>query len=561
MINSSSTGDPAEHYGVNTLRPLTRTSSRESIQWARQRIEHCTNNHDCGRILNTSPDTTQQLIHPIRLVDVRMIDRSQVRLVSIEAASQYATLSYCWGTNPDPPWVTTTSNMVSRHVGFSTHILPQTLRDAITLTRELGYDYLWIDALCILQGDDSIDWEQQTSQMGLIYGNSCITIAPSAPMSAESGIFNVESVDQSHEIPAVIDITTRTADGQESTLHVFEWTGHTTREEEESPKELREDALSQRGWVYQERLFSPRTLHYTSNQLFWECRKHYLAEDGLYTQPFTEGSAEGYPVAGRLRQLAKRGPGQLTFNTTWKWYTSIVPDYTRRHLSRPADKLPALSAVAKLIHDYTGAKYHAGLWLDAIQFGLCWSVTGPATRPAECRSPSYSWAAVDGVIQWSFPIFDNPPPADFVVVAQHISSQSRDPFGAVDSGRLQLYGQLKPAVIRAVVGDESDPLNYSNGELWETNDAVDRMWRLGGMYPPKVILDEPEIGSYIEVQCFLLCSTQPELPGDRYWESYMLLLRPADKTKNFRRVGIAVLSEDNRAHWIGSSSRQQINLV
>jgi hypothetical protein len=493
-----------------------------------------------------------------------MIDPFRVRLVSSEASRQYVTLSYCWGTNPDPPWRTMASNVVSRHEGFSTHGLPQTLKDAITLTRELGYDYLWIDALCILQGDREDcrkDWEEQTSQMGLIYGNSCITIAPSAPMSTGSGIFNVKSVDQSQEIPAVIDITTRTADGKESTLHVFEWIGHMTEEEEGSPQELREDALSQRGWVYQERLFSPRTLHYTSRQLFWECRKHYLAEDGLYTQPFTEGSAEGYPVAGRLRRLAKRGPGQLTFNTTWEWYTYIVPDYTRRHLSRPADKLPALSAVAKLVHEYTGAKYHAGLWLDAIQFGLCWSVTEPATRPAECRSPSYSWAAVDGVVQWSFPIFDNPPPADFVVAAQHISSQSHDPFGAVDSGRLELYGQLKPAVTRAIAGDEGDPLNYNNGELWEKNEAGDRMWRVGGVEPPKVILDEPEVGSYIEVQCFLLCSAQPALPSSRYWDSWMLLLQPTEEPNNFRRVGIAVFFEDNRADWISGSSRQQISLV
>jgi hypothetical protein len=456
------------------------------------------------------------------------------------------------------------SNVVSRHEGFGTRTLPQTLKDAIKLTRKLGYDYLWIDALCILQGDREDcrkDWEEQTSQMGLIYGNSCITIAPSAPMSTGSGIFNVESVDQSHEIPATIDITTRTDDGQESTLHVFEWVGHTAGEKEESPRELREDALSQRGWVYQERLFSPRTLHYTSRQLFWECREHYLAEDGLYTQPFTEGSAEGYPVASRLRRLAQPGPSQLTFNTTSNWYYSIVPDYTRRRLSQPTDKLPALSAVAKLVHDYTGAKYHAGLWLDAIQFGLCWSVTGPATRPFSYRSPSYSWAAVDVVAQWSFPIFDNPPPADFVVVAQHISSQSHDPFGAVDSGRLELYGQLKPAVIRAVVGDEGDPLNYSNGELWERNAAGDRMWRVGGVAPPKVILDEPEVGSYIEVQCFLLCSAQPALPSSRYWDSWMLLLQPTEEPNNFRRVGIAVFFEDNRAYWISGSSRQQISLV
>ncbi|OCL07999.1 hypothetical protein AOQ84DRAFT_294015, partial [Glonium stellatum] len=41
--------------------------------------------------------------------------------------------------------------------------------------------------------------------------------------------------------------------------------------------------IGRRGWIYQERLLSPRILHYTSEQLFWECRREYLAEDELVT--------------------------------------------------------------------------------------------------------------------------------------------------------------------------------------------------------------------------------------------------------------------------------------
>lgn len=498
--------------------------------------------------------------YPTRLVKVDTDTRCdhEIRLVSGSASCEYTTLSYCWGACAVPRWRTTTSNLDSRYAGFSTTTLPQTLKDAINLTRTLGYGYLWVDALCILQ-DCPRDWEEQSSQMGLIYNRSSVTIAASASVDVGGGIFNSESVNQAQDILSVIEIPTRMLDGQESTLYIFGPSSPSTQDEE-SPRELREDALSPRGWVYQERLFSPRTLHYTSKQLFWECREHYLAEDGLYTQPFTVGRSGGWTVSRRLQDVVR--PSYSTFCTTWKWYTMVLPDYTRRLLSQPKDKLPAISAVAKLIHETTGVQYHAGLWLDAIQLGLCWSVTEPATRPLEYRSPSYSWPAVDGAVQWTSHLIESfPPPADFVITAHHISSRSSDPFGTVEGGYLEVFGQLKQAVAIAHATDTRDPLNYANAHLWERSEAGDSMWRIDGVYPPRVILDQPVVDILVEVQCFLLCSTQPEIPSNRYWESWMLLLQPTGTENSYSRVGIAALREWYRGGWFNDTSRETIRLI
>lgn len=38
--------------------------------------------------------------------------------------------------------------------------------------------------------------------------------------------------------------------------------------------------LNSRGWVLQERLLSRRTIHFASDQVYWECREHIVAEDG-----------------------------------------------------------------------------------------------------------------------------------------------------------------------------------------------------------------------------------------------------------------------------------------
>ncbi len=64
--------------------------------------------------------------------------------------------------------------------------LPQTLQDAMTVTRDLGYEHIWIDQLCILQ-HDAADWEREAAQMGDVYGQAGLTIVPLAADSASSG--------------------------------------------------------------------------------------------------------------------------------------------------------------------------------------------------------------------------------------------------------------------------------------------------------------------------------------------------------------------------------------
>jgi len=63
--------------------------------------------------------------------------------------------------------------------------LPRTFQDAVTVTRILGFRYLWIDALCIIQ-DDADAWRLQSANMGSIFKLASMTIAVhSARNSAE----------------------------------------------------------------------------------------------------------------------------------------------------------------------------------------------------------------------------------------------------------------------------------------------------------------------------------------------------------------------------------------
>jgi len=68
------------------------------------------------------------------------------------STGDYCALSYRWGP-PEHAFQTTRQNVDDMMSGIEWEQLPRLIQDAVTLTRWLGIPYLWVDALCIVQGD------------------------------------------------------------------------------------------------------------------------------------------------------------------------------------------------------------------------------------------------------------------------------------------------------------------------------------------------------------------------------------------------------------------------
>jgi hypothetical protein len=96
--------------------------------------------------------------------------------------SKYVVLSYCWGEDTGAFVTTTNSNLQERRAGISVQSLPTASREAVYLTRRLGIQYLWIDAFCIIQGDEA-DWTSNAARMDEIYGKATLTIAATSAAS------------------------------------------------------------------------------------------------------------------------------------------------------------------------------------------------------------------------------------------------------------------------------------------------------------------------------------------------------------------------------------------
>ena len=70
---------------------------------------------------------------------------------------------------------TTTINMNDMLHGIAILTLRQTIQDAITVARKLGLQYLWVDALCIIQ-DSASEKDEEIAKMDRIYENAQVTI-------------------------------------------------------------------------------------------------------------------------------------------------------------------------------------------------------------------------------------------------------------------------------------------------------------------------------------------------------------------------------------------------
>jgi len=93
--------------------------------------------------------------------------------ISQGETANYIALSHCCFIDETP--TTERATVPERLQGIRFDILPKMFQDAISITRILDIEYIWIDSLCIIQ-DDSEDWEVQSTKMNEIYENSFLEV-------------------------------------------------------------------------------------------------------------------------------------------------------------------------------------------------------------------------------------------------------------------------------------------------------------------------------------------------------------------------------------------------
>jgi hypothetical protein len=149
---------------------------------------------------------------------------------------------------------------------------------------------------------------------------------------------------------------------------------------------------------FQERVLAVRTVHFASDQLFWECAHSFEEERGI----IPNNDQETYKEYSLNTLSNDRDAWQL-----------MVTEYTSRNLTYQSDTLPALSGVISAMQKLTGDISYAGIWRSWFLLGLLWRVQIPnqdvyVFAPKEpqrldfWRAPSWSWASLEGVALSNF---------------------------------------------------------------------------------------------------------------------------------------------------------------
>jgi hypothetical protein len=269
---------------------------------------------------------------------------------------------------------------------------------------------------------------------------------------------------------------------------------------------------------------SPRILHYTKSQLFWECRQTLLAEDGLRPWSMWTGQAETIPGLARNLYGMTADPSNL-IRLLDVWYTNVVSQsYSRRKLTRPEDKLTAISGIARAFFRHFRCKYIAGLWEFDLAFGLSWRKRGAVTRPAVYRSPSFSWACLDAPVSGvEWPLRPSPNLQSAVMVEQsHVELDGEDPFGRISSSSITVTGNVRKAFVvsrkRISAGDYD--------LVWELRSLANKL--LGTAFMDEdVSNDIPEL-----VDCLILSE------NDKVGQA-LILQRTSENEEEYIRKGVA----------------------
>ncbi|KAK0707860.1 heterokaryon incompatibility protein-domain-containing protein, partial [Lasiosphaeris hirsuta] len=289
----------------------------------------------------------------------------------------YVALSYKWG-DVRKALRTLKENVETHQGGFSLEDIPLTCRDAIFVTNWLGYKYIWIDALCIIQNDNG-DMDHELKHMHYIYRHAVLTICAEGAADSHAGFLHDKNPLELH--PCHIQLTDVSENPKITRDAVLKGTcfGH--------------NHISQRGWVLQEEVLTSRALRFGTQM---KCQyENTCLLDSIETMRLWLYAPE------RARDISQPFYTRATLETNSQRFIvwrDLVEQYSKRQLTDTKDTLHAVSALSNMFAEVHGDTYLAGLWKENLVPELSWFVEtndrrDPTTPGMRLAAPTWSWAS------------------------------------------------------------------------------------------------------------------------------------------------------------------------
>lgn len=442
-----------ERYGL--ARPINvDPGSPQSFQLMRTWIQNCVLEHGCA-ISDYYPSSM-----PTFLLSVDRADKyGSIRLVELMPGEkhQYLALSYCWGRKAQKKVLTRATRAEFIRDGIRLEELDATLQDAVRVTRELGFLYIWIGALCIIQ--DDYDFKAvELGQMDDIYESASITVVAARASSVGEGFLTRRQPAGASTPDKVFKMAYKRPDQEQST--VDNWVVFVPRDETNWEASETKEPWESRAWTLQEDVLSRRQLRFGTKQTSWVChcsQKPYEDFDGWFWADLEyerrRRRFSTHPEIGSLGRILRQPDLVESVDEARKDWYSLVENYSQRTLSFQEDRLPAISAVSRRMARVLGDEdeYWCGIWKSNAPWELMWytSKAATATKTQEAslsksgrRKLSWTWASQEKGVH--FP----PQPSNDTIVDVHFGiiehmAEYRSPkhiHGAVTAAQLRVRG-------------------------------------------------------------------------------------------------------------------------
>ncbi len=335
--------------------------------------------------------STCSRLHPITCVSVWSEDLKHILLIDVESrrlvrypqeGCEYLALSYVWGP--------ITQDSVKIEASLTD--LPLTIEDAVALTLTLGKRYLWVDSVCIDQGNEA-EKHEQIAKMSIIYRGAYATIIAVSGESARDGIPRMRS--SSAMYPQLkCRVRGKRLVGLMPTLSQEVWMS----------------AWGTRAWCLQEALLSRRCIYISDHQMYFECNAMQCSEslnDARSWVHRTRRDAE-FLKSGHLEPSVGAGVlrspfvGNSQVNDRLRQYTVLANLYSYRSMTDPKDALNAFSGIMQYLTEIEYSKgFFRGLPVEDLNWALMWTAKAPSDRRPDF--PTWSWAG------WNAALSDTTP--------------------------------------------------------------------------------------------------------------------------------------------------------
>lgn len=337
-----------------------------------------------------------------------VIDVKSMRLTSLPeeegADARYVALSYTWGEDSRtsgghgvPPesevveeelFKTTTENVAELEAEDGirkalTKNMPEAIQNAIYLTDKLGYRYLWVDSLCIIQ-NDTRSWDLNAEVMDVVYGNAEFTICAADGHGARDGLKALFPPENSRYARHAQEFVAKYQLEDQQPLQLIL--------SRPSESYILKSRWNKRAWTFQERMLSRRCIIFVAGRMYFQCRTTTMSED-----IYSEAEAAGWSVElhGAPARMLKRVETDPVFV-----YKQCLGMYTQRKLTHEKDVLAAFSGISNIIHGSLGENCEPvfGLPNSHFDWALLWE---PEEKPearhgGKKRFPTWSWCGWKG---------------------------------------------------------------------------------------------------------------------------------------------------------------------